>query len=86
MAEISGDLSRIRNISGSLSGTRSMSGTVRLPEHVGTAYTGPYEVTPGPERIVLETDGTFASDNIVINPIPSNYGRITWNGTVLTVS
>lgn len=52
----------------------------------GESYTGVYEVTPTEEAQVLETSGLVASKDIVINPIPSNYGKITWNGGALTVS
>ena len=52
----------------------------------GEYYTGVTEVTPTNETQVLETKELFVSKNIVINPIPSNYGLITWNGSTLTVS
>lgn len=50
------------------------------------AYTGPTEVTPTQETQVLYTESKTVLSNIVINPIPSNYGLITWNGSTLTVS
>ena len=49
-------------------------------------YEGETTVTPTQEPQVLETIGTLVRDNITINPIPNNYGLITWNGSVLTVS
>lgn len=49
-------------------------------------YTGPYSVTPSPEAQTLNTNGLRMTDNITIEPIPSNYGLITWNGSTLTVS
>lgn len=49
-------------------------------------YTGDYEVTPSGETITLPTEQLMMNANVVINPIPSNYGLITWNGSVLTVS
>ena len=49
-------------------------------------YTGEYEVTPSAESQALDTIGKRLTANVVINPIPSNYGLITWNGSVLTVS
>lgn len=52
----------------------------------GQHYEGPTEVTPTEETQVLETQGLFMDQNITINPIPSNYGKITWDGSVLTVS
>lgn len=52
----------------------------------GDHYDGPVEVTPTQETQTLATQGLFVDENIVINPIPSNYGLITWDGSVLTVS
>jgi hypothetical protein len=49
-------------------------------------YTGVIEVTPTTTEQVLDTSNKVVTRNIVINPIPSNYGLITWNGSTLTVS
>lgn len=49
-------------------------------------YTGAYEVEPTEETQTLVTKGLMMLDHIKINPIPSNYGLITWNGSTLTVS
>lgn len=49
-------------------------------------YEGETTVTPTQETQVLQTIGTLVTDNITINPIPNNYGLISWNGSVLTVS
>lgn len=51
-----------------------------------TEYTGRYEVTPSSETQVIPIAGKLAQRNITVNPIPSNYGLITWNGSALTVS
>ena len=53
---------------------------------VGDYYTGDTDVTPGPETQVLLTEGKIVPANITINPIPSNYGLITWNGLGIRVS
>lgn len=49
-------------------------------------YTGETVVTPSETEQVLATADKVVTRNIVINPIPSNYGLITWNGSTLTVS
>ena len=49
-------------------------------------YAGAYEVTPSAETQILPTSGTGLLQDIRINPIPSNYGLITWNGATLLVS
>ena len=50
------------------------------------AYEGAAEITPSEEEQILNTANKTVLQNIVINPIPSSYGRITWNGSVITVS
>lgn len=49
-------------------------------------YEGPYEFTPTQETQTAYTANKVLTENIIINPIPSNYGLITYNGSVLTVS
>ena len=49
-------------------------------------YTGLVEFTPSAEQQTVECSGYYMPDNITINPIPSNYGLITWNGSYLVVS
>ena len=49
-------------------------------------YTGSVEITPSAETQILETADKSVYENITINPIPQNYGLITWNGSTLTVS
>lgn len=53
---------------------------------VGEHYQGSYTVTPASTAQVLDTDGLIMDDKITINPIPNNYGLITWDGTTITVS
>ena len=49
-------------------------------------YREAYEVTPSAEAQVLSTKFKLMTDDLTIGAIPSNYGLITWNGAVLTVS
>lgn len=49
-------------------------------------YKGPYTVTPSRSKQVLKAGGMMASEDIIVDPIPSNYGLITWNGAFITVS
>ncbi len=49
-------------------------------------YTGATTVVPSPAQQVLETADKHLVTDIIVEPIPSNYGLITWNGSVLTVS
>lgn len=49
-------------------------------------YEGPYLFTPGPEEQVAETRLRSVLERIVVGPIPQNYGLISWNGRIITVS
>ena len=85
--ELSGVLTPGATLSGTLSKPATIQGKLTVPLYVlPPSYTGPYEVTPSAETQTLETDAFYMNGNITINPIPSNYGLITWNGSVITVS
>lgn len=49
-------------------------------------YEGEYVITPSGAVQILATKNKKATQNITIQPIPQNYGLITWNGSILTVS
>lgn len=59
---------------------------IKVVDYNHPIYDGPIEITPSRETQVLETQEKILITNIVVNPIPKNYGLITWNGSVLTVS
>lgn len=49
-------------------------------------YDGEYEWTPSQETQTIPISNKRALQDIIINPIPNNYGLITWDGSTLTVS
>ena len=58
----------------------------RALQSIYERYEGEYTVTPQKTSQTLYTEGLIMSGNIVINPIPNNYGLVTYNGFELTVS
>ena len=54
--------------------------------HTYPTYQGPYTFTPSAEEQTIEISRMVARQDITIGAIPSNYGRITWDGSTLTVS
>lgn len=87
MSRISGSLHGTGRLSGALSGGGRLSGGISKPTMAQVEeYTGAYEFTPTQGTQVIEIANKRATADITINPIPSNYGIITWNGSVLTVS
>ena len=87
MSRISGFLHGTGRLSGALSGGGRLSGGISKPTMAQVEeYTGAYEFTPTQGTQVIEIANKKATADITINPIPSNYGLITWNGSTLTVS
>lgn len=63
--------------------------SVKFDSFIGTSgepYEGPYTFTPTQSTQIVLSKSKTLSDNITINPIPSNYGLITFSGFELTVS
>lgn len=48
-------------------------------------YDGEYDITPSDVTQAFQTNGKKVTHDFIVEPIPSNYGRIAWNGTALTV-
>ena len=49
-------------------------------------YAGAYEIAPTAEQQTIPVHGFRFEQDLIIDPIPSNYGLITWDGVTLTVS
>lgn len=49
-------------------------------------YEGAYEFTPSDSEQTIATEGELLTQDIVVHAIPNNYGLVTWDGVVLTVS
>lgn len=83
---ITGTVTRLHAIAGDVAVLGSISGDVDIVSGIVPTYQGDYDVTPSAETQTLFTEGKMLRQNVVIAPIPSNYGLITWNGAILTVS
>ena len=59
---------------------------IKVAEYDLPVYDGITEITPSQDTQILQTSNKTLTRNIVVNPIPSNYGLVAWNGSVLTVS
>ena len=49
-------------------------------------YDGDYDITPTSTAQVFQTNGKKITHDFIVEPIPSNYGLITWDGSTITVS
>lgn len=57
-----------------------------IPIQPDDPYEGPFEFTPGDDMQTIATAEKYVDRNIVINPIPDNYGKITYNGSWITIT
>ena len=84
---VSGRLSGGAHLSAGLATGAHLAGSLTIPASSGVpVYDGSVEVTPSTEEQVIHTDHRMVLSDITINPIPSNYGLITWDGSTITVS
>jgi hypothetical protein len=83
---LQGKLSAPATLGGSLQGRAGLNGSLMTNGRVYPTYDGPTTITPNGEVQVEHTAGTVLLADITINPIPSNYGLITWDGSTLNVS
>lgn len=78
------------SIAADINPSHRMSAEIRLPTIIREGdfdtYDGETEFTPTQEMQIIETENKIVKQNFTINPIPQNYGLITWNGHHLTVS
>lgn len=85
--ELTGTLTKAQTLSGLLSSQKGIEGQLTIPNAIlPPSYEGPVEVTPSGEGQTLATADFYMRENIVINPIPNNYGLITYDGANITVS
>ena len=80
--ELSGDT----GLSFDLGGESAIKFEIRSPTYIDVdVYDGGYVFTPAEEEQVIQTTAKTLAQDIIINPIPSNYGRISWDGRRLKV-
>ncbi len=74
-------------ITGSISVQSGVEGTLVIPEEVLPArYDGADTVTPSGQQQRLQTEGLMMRGDVIIEPIPQNYGLVTWDGIKITIS
>lgn len=81
-----GKIASAVQLQGSLSCEEQLSGSFHSYELPEYQYQGVYEFTPSSQTQYAPTAYMTCLGDIKINPIPSNYGLITYDGTIITVS
>lgn len=87
MDNLRGTLADLGGITGTLADGGSIAGRLNVPDIITPpTYSGPVTITPTRQAQTLETGGTMLNENITVEAIPNNYGLITYNGGIITVS
>lgn len=68
----------------SINATADLATVTKTEDH--DYYQGATTFTPTDTAQTIAVADLVCAEDITINPIPSNYGRIEWNGAFLTVS
>lgn len=86
---LDGELSLDLHIDGDMSLDIPVDGeagtVVKVTEYDLPVYSGQTEITPSEDAQTLQTADKTVLQNIIVNPIPENYGRLLWTGNTLTV-
>lgn len=86
-SRLCGQLQETVTLQGTLQSTADLSADLTVPPiRGGIPYGGNYEITPTEEIQVLETRGKILSRNITIQPIPTDYGKVTWTSGHLLIT
>lgn len=88
MSKIIGNI-QTQAIQGAINGKNTLQGKVALGEGMvyPNYYNGEYEVTPATVEKTLATKNCLMQKDIVIKPIPKEYGLVTYNqDRVITIS
>jgi len=83
---LSGRLSPFGVLRGAIAAPVVLTGSLTIATGAIPAYHGPTEITPCEATQVVPCAGLIMPANVIIDAIPSNYGRIGWDGVTLSVS
>lgn len=86
---VDGELSLLSEIDGEIDLIIPIDGEVgiitKVTEYDIPPYTGRVVVTPSEDTQILQTAEKSVAQDIIVNPIPANYGRIVWDGSRLRI-
>lgn len=86
MPRIVAHLTKGRTIHATLARGQTILGSIDKATVAPPSYQGDYAVMPSTVAQTLPTKGMLMSGDLTVNPIPSNYGLITYNGSSIMVS
>lgn len=84
MPELKGKLNAVQGLSASMSATQGFSAS--MSNNINLKIQSKFVTATDEPQVIQPDDGFVALSQVVVDAIPSNYGKITWNGGYLIVS
>ena len=82
---LNGTLKAIGVLTGEISEEQGLSGMLTIAGGI-PSFPGPYAITAGDTAQTISCAGLLMPQDIVVEAVPSNYGKIAWDGISLSVS
>ena len=80
-----GTLKAVGVLTGEVSEEQGLSGVLTIAGSI-PSFPGPYTITAGDASQIISCAGLLMPQDIVVEAVPSNYGKIAWDGISLSVS
>ena len=82
---LNGTLKAVGVLTGEISEEPELSGVLTIAGSI-PSFPGPYTITAGDAAQAISCAGLLMPQDIVVEAVPSNYGKIAWDGISLSVS
>ena len=83
MPELRGELNAVQGLSASMSATQGFSAS--MSNNINLKIQSKFVTATDEPQVIQPDDGFVALSQVVVDAIPSNYGKIVWNGSYITV-
>jgi hypothetical protein len=84
MADLNAKLTPVQGLSASVSPAQGLSAS--MSNNINIKLQTKHIVAGDEPQVIVADAGFVGLSQVVLDAIPSNYGKISWNGAVLTVS
>lgn len=85
MTNVRGTVGSSGRIRADMSGKQRLTGDIRVTTSKGEQWGGSYVFTPDDDEQVIPVGGYIMANDIIIEAIPSNYGKVSFNGYALRI-
>lgn len=81
MPELRGELNAVQGLSASMSATQGFSAS--MSNNINLKIQSKFVTATDEPQVIQPDDGFVALSQVVVDAVPQNYGKITYNGYIL---